>query len=41
MNLQKQNTLVAGLGGTGLSVLRYLAHIGAPAEGYDRCLSKE
>lgn len=41
MNLQKQNTLVAGLGGTGLSVLRYLAHIGAPAAGYDRCLAEE
>ena len=38
--LQNQKVLVAGLGGTGISVLAYCAHIGAEAAGYDAQLSE-
>ena len=38
--LQNQKVLVAGLGGTGISVLAYCAHIGAAAAGYDAQLSE-
>lgn len=41
MNLQHKKILVVGLGGTGLSVLDYCAHIGADAAGYDAALSGE
>lgn len=37
--LQNKKILVAGLGGTGVSVLAYCAHIGADAAGYDAKLS--
>lgn len=39
MNLLNHKILVAGLGGTGLSVLAYCAHIGADTVGYDAKLS--
>lgn len=38
--LQNKKILVAGLGGTGLSVLAYCAHIGATAAAYDAHLSE-
>ena len=38
--LQNQKVLVAGLGGTGISVLAYCAHIGVAAAGYDAQLSE-
>ncbi len=37
--LKNKKVLVAGLGGTGLSVLAYCAHIGVQAAGYDAKLS--
>lgn len=37
--LQNKKVLVAGLGGTGLSVLAYCAHIGADTAGFDANLS--
>ena len=40
MNLHDKKILVAGLGGTGLSVLDYCARIGADAAGYDAALTE-
>ncbi|XXQ69475.1 UDP-N-acetylmuramoyl-L-alanine--D-glutamate ligase [Neisseriaceae bacterium B1] len=39
MMLHNKKVLIAGLGGTGVSVLAYCAHIGADAAGYDAQLS--
>lgn len=39
--LQNQKIVVAGLGGTGVSVLAYCAHIGADAVGFDANLSDQ
>ncbi|MDK4707159.1 UDP-N-acetylmuramoyl-L-alanine--D-glutamate ligase [Kingella negevensis] len=41
MNLQNKKILVAGMGGTGISVLRYCQYIGATAAAYDANLSIE
>ncbi|QMT31084.1 UDP-N-acetylmuramoyl-L-alanine--D-glutamate ligase [Alysiella filiformis] len=41
MMLLNKKILVAGLGGTGLSVLAYCAHIGANAAGYDAQISEK